>query len=78
MSGFNDRERLSEEDAKSLILNSQSNMILHLVKNEDDSFSIVGHIVCEFCDYCETQGDCRGRADITPELAKENIYENQF
>jgi len=45
--------------------------------NGDGTYSIMYHIVCEFCDYCEEQGDCRGRGDFVTPLAKEDPYKLQ-
>ena len=46
--------------------------IRHITRNEDDgTFSVLAHINCEFCDYCE-EG-----TKAEPHLAKENPYERQ-
>lgn len=72
---FENRWRGTEKEARISLLNSKSNMIGHLLDNQDNTFSIMSHIVCEYCDYCEEQGDCRGRYDMKPCIAKENSYE---
>jgi hypothetical protein len=58
-----DRWRGTETEAREDLLNTDSNMIRHLLDNGDGTFSIMEHIVCEMCDYCYSQGDCRGRTD---------------
>jgi len=78
MSSFKERERMSYQDAIKT-LRKYSNMIAHLLLNDDGTFSIMYHIVCEWCDYCQLQGDCRllendDGSDITPLLAKSNPY----
>lgn len=75
MSSFEDRERMSLDDARG-VAESPTNMITHLLSNDDGTFSVMSHIVCEWCDYCDTQGDCRGGAGA-PVPAKPNPYENQ-
>ena len=77
MSRFADRTRHSLEDCKRDMLNSTSNAINHVLDNGDGTYSVMYHIVCEFCDYCEEQGDCRGRDDFVTPLTKEDPYELQ-
>lgn len=72
---FESRLRMTREQATKLLVNSNSNMIAHLLDNQDGTYSLVYHIVCEYCDYCESQGDCRGRPDAPPKPAKVRIYE---
>lgn len=79
MSGFNERLRLTKAEAYSLE-KYQTPMIAHLLTNEDETYSIMYHINCEWCDYCEQQGDARGMLHgevIVPMPAKENPYELQ-
>lgn len=58
MSSYAKRDRLTEADARQKLANTESNMVQHLCLNEDDgSFSIMAHIVCEHCDYCDEQDD---------------------
>lgn len=76
MGNFNDRVRLPESTARKL-LNEPTNMIVHLLKNEDGTFSLMYHIVCDHCDYCDTQEDARSRPDVRAIPAKENPYANQ-
>jgi hypothetical protein len=75
MTGFVNRDRYNGIDAQN-VLRLDSNMILHVMRNDDDSYSVVGHIVCEMCDLCYAQGDARGQ-DIDTLIigsAIENIY----
>jgi hypothetical protein len=67
MSDFANRMRMTLEQAQRVI-DAPSNRIRHILKNDDDTYSIMGHIVCEFCDYCDEGG-------IGPFTAKENPYE---
>lgn len=76
-SDFEDRDCMTEEEARTFIRDTESPMILHLLKNEDGSYSVMGHVVCEYCDYCVAQGDCRGKYDAKPQVAKEDPYTNQ-
>lgn len=71
---FANRNRMSYEEAVE-ISSRPTNVITHLLRNEDDgSYSVMSHIVCEYCDYCDEQGDCRGVLHPTPCIAKENPY----
>lgn len=72
---FESRLRMTKEQAMELLANSNSNMVAHLLDNQDGTYSLVYHIVCEYCDYCESQGDCRWRPDAQPQPAKVRIYE---
>ena len=71
---FDARPRFSEEEARQALL-QDSPKVEHLVSNDDGTFSILCHIVCEWCDYCEAQGDCRGNYDAIALPAKLNPYE---
>ena len=77
MSGFKNRDRYTETEARDILENTTSNVIMHLLDNEDGTFSIMGHIVCEHCDYCCSQGDARWERDIVAVPAKRDPYENQ-
>jgi hypothetical protein len=65
MTGFDQRPRFSRIDAE-MVLAKPSNMVRHLTDNGDGTFSIVGHIVCAWCDYCDEvgKGPFRAKADI--------------
>lgn len=74
-----DRPRYSLEECRQACVEG-SNAIMHVLDNGDETYSIMQHIVCEWCDYCDTQGDCRsggGPADFEPVPFKEDPYENQ-
>jgi hypothetical protein len=49
---FATRERFSLADARASLAKG-SNAILHLLDNQDGTFSIMSHINCEHCDYCD-------------------------
>lgn len=57
-----DRWRGTEQEAREQLKQS-GNMIIHLLSNDDGTFSLMRHIVCEHCHYCDVQGDCRCRED---------------
>lgn len=57
------------------VLDRDSNAINHLISNDDGTYSIMFHIVCEHCDYCDSQGDCRGMTDPVAVPAKPDPYE---
>ena len=75
MSSFKDRDRGTKEKCLE-ILAKPNNAISHLLDNEDGTFSIMYHIVCEHCDYCNEEG----KIDIATNphfahIAKEDPYE---
>jgi hypothetical protein len=76
---FANRPRFGEAEVREYLAGEarQSNAIHHLLDNQDHTFSVMSHIVCEHCDYCDDQGDCRGRGDPEAVPAKPNAYENQ-
>ncbi len=76
MTTFAERRRMTRQEAEEA-LNEDSNMIAHLLENEDGTFSLMYHIVCEWCDFCDEQGDCRFSKGIAACKAKEDPYENQ-
>lgn len=51
MSDFEQRERFSLEKARELV--KTGNMIKHILINDDNTYSVMSHINCEFCDYCD-------------------------
>lgn len=71
---FAARPRFSEDVARAGLLRD-SNVVTHLLDNEDGTFSLMSHINCEWCDYCSTQGDCRGNANAVAAPAKIRPYE---
>jgi len=50
--GFPHRRRRTYRDMVGTLDTAESNMILHTLDNGDGSYSYMGHIVCEHCDYC--------------------------
>ncbi len=74
---YAERDRFDEKIARELLMRP-SPKITHLTINDDGTYSIVTHINCEWCDFCEdsVQGDCRGVYDAKPVPSKMNIYEN--
>ena len=77
MTGFSERDRYTEAEARRLLVDTASSVVMHLLDNGDGTFSIMSHIVCEYCNYCESQGDARAKADITAVAAKADPYESQ-
>lgn len=76
MAGFAERDRMTIEQAVG-VATQPTNVITHVLANDDKTFSVMSHIVCEHCDYCDSQGDCRC-IDVTtvrPVPAKEDPYE---
>lgn len=58
-----DRPRFTLDEAlKELQL--ETFWIRHLLDNGDGTYSIMSHIPCDWCDYCETQGNAVGKVDI--------------
>lgn len=53
-----DRWRGTEQEARSIIARGGPK-VAHLLNNQDGTYSVMSHIVCDWCDYCDTQGDCR-------------------
>lgn len=75
---FDERDRYTEAEARQYLTDwAGSNATLHLLKNDDGTFSIMSHINCEWCDYCDERGDARGEPNIEPCVAKPNAYELQ-
>lgn len=51
-----DRPRYSFAKIEKYFRESESNTIDHVIYNEDtNDFSIMSHIVCEYCLYCEQE-----------------------
>jgi hypothetical protein len=74
-SGYENRLRMDRPTADRFLTMHAGAKIMHLLDNEDGTFSILTHIVCEHCDYCHEQGDCRGKEDAVALPAKGNPYE---
>jgi hypothetical protein len=77
MSNYEDRFRYTEEEARRILVDEADAAIMHLLLNDDGTFSIMSHIVCEHCDYCDSQGDARLQHDIEAVAAKPDPYEFQ-
>lgn len=52
---FKNRKRMSIEDARKIM--SKGGLIRHLLDNGDGTFSVMGHINCEHCDYCDLENE---------------------
>lgn len=65
---FKGRQRGTIEEAESWA--SMPGETRHVIANDDGTFSVMSHIVCEWCDYCDQGG-------YGPFPAKENPYEHQ-
>ena len=74
---FENRPRYAEKEARMALEHRAGSMVMHLLDNQDGTFSIMEHIVCEHCDYCTEQGDARLQRDIKAVVAKADPYENQ-
>ncbi len=76
---YENRPRFTEAEIRTYLAGEarKSNKIHHLLDNLDGSFSVLTHIVCEFCDYCVEQGDVRGEADALAEKAKPDPYQGE-
>lgn len=55
MSEFKDRPRFTLEEAQKIV--GQGNWIAHIMNNQDGTYSVMGHIVCEHCDYCDLENE---------------------
>ena len=74
MGDFEERWRGTLEEAMECYL-TPTNAITHLLYNDDGTYSIMSHIVCEHCDYCDEQGAWCGEG-VIPVRAKPNPYIN--
>lgn len=73
---FEYRARYTEKEAREELAN-RGGAIYHLLYNDDGTFSIMFHIVCEHCDYCEEQGPVFDNAHtVMPVKAKPDPYIN--
>lgn len=55
MTAFENRERFQTfEEAKKIVDNAEG-WISHILINEDGTYSVMSHINCEWCVYCETK-----------------------
>ena len=54
MGSKEERTRFSLEEVLKEV-DKPTNMITHAIKNPEGDYSIMGHIVCEWCDYCTEQ-----------------------
>jgi hypothetical protein len=52
MGNFEDRQRFSTFEEVKAAAEKCTGWIVHILKNDDKSFSLMMHINCEFCDYC--------------------------
>jgi len=71
---FENRAKYSEEEARRILVEEAGAAVMHLLDNGDGTFSIMSHIVCEMCDYCIEQGDCRGNEKAFAVPAKSDPY----
>ena len=73
---FDERDRFTFEKAKEIVM-SKSAWRKHLLDNQDGTFSTMGHIACEWCDYCDAEENVRWDLDAPVHIAKPNAYEEQ-
>lgn len=79
MRDFYERDRYTLEQARESFLQYKGPCIMHPIYNEDDNtYSLMSHIVCEHCDYCDDQNkyELGDFPSIIP-LAKQDPYELQ-
>nr|AMP48631.1 hypothetical protein [uncultured bacterium] len=57
-------------------LTRPSAWIEHMLDNEDGTFSVMSHINCEWCDYCDDEKGLQG-GERTIHKAKPDPYQNQ-
>lgn len=55
MSNFKTRERFSLETVRDI--SKRGNSISHVIDNQDGTYSVMSHINCEHCDYCDQSND---------------------
>lgn len=75
---FETRTRMSLTDAIEQI-GKPTNTISHLTYNDDGTFSIVDHIVCEYCRFCEAENFPENAPPdtFTIHRARPDIYDNE-
>jgi hypothetical protein len=79
---FESRTRMSLDDAKKVI-KKITNRIPHVIDNQDGTYSVMSHINCETCDYCDArnQGYKNGKRDeeldFMIHIAQEDPYRAQ-
>ncbi len=71
------RDRSTLEVARNVANNLIHDRISHLLDNGDGTYSVMCHIVCEWCDYCDSQGDCRLKPDCVPVPYQDDPYQGQ-
>lgn len=77
MASYHDRERFSLADAR-LIDKGLVGRISHILDNKDGTYSVIGHSVCEHCDYCDESNKMVGVPDSERiHTARPNPYELQ-
>lgn len=82
MNGFKDRDRYGTYEEALEAYKKGTGWILHILVNEERDFSIMGHLVCEWCDYCD-QRNLAFKAGLRysndyplVHMAKEDPYED--
>lgn len=55
---FKNRERITLEEAQRAM--GLGGYIRHILDNRDGTYSLMGHINCEFCDYCQLNNEWYG------------------
>ena len=59
MASHDERSRMSYADAVAVINRPTNPCVSHLIDNQDGTYSVISHIVCHWCTFCDDQGDCR-------------------
>jgi hypothetical protein len=81
---FQDRTKFQKFSEALAVMKKCTGWINHIILNEDKSFSIMSHINCEWCDYCDQRNAAydngiRYSDDDYPLVheAKQDPHENQ-
>lgn len=83
MGNFENRDRYKNYAEALEVYKKNIGWIVHLLLNDEGDFSIMGHINCEWCNYCEQQNIAYKAglrySDDYPLVhkAKENPYEEE-
>lgn len=75
---FENRKRMSFNEAVEAF-EKPTNTISHLTYNDDGTFSIVDHINCEYCRFCEAENfpENASADTFTVHRARPDIYDNE-
>lgn len=57
MSKYDKRGRMTRAQLNQFVADYTGNCKIHALDNGDGTYSIMAHVVCEWCDYCKEQED---------------------